>query len=1089
LDDWEKSYDASLPPQEQAIQFLMAHEQALEERALPPDPPVALLDQLQPAELAGLLRLIDEQRRKHTASRIKSNHGKQGGVATVTGFRILEEVGRGGMGVVYKAIDTSLDRVVALKMILGGGHNDQAHQARFRSEAATIARLHHPNIVEIYRVGEHEGIPYLVLEYCEGGGLDRKLTGTPLRAREAATIVKTLALAVDYAHTQKVIHRDLKPANVLLGAEGALKVTDFGLAKLVDQKGLTTSGTIIGTPEYMAPEQARGNLREVGPRSDVYAMGVILYEILTGRPPFRENAPLDTLQKVVKDEPVPPRQLTREIPRDLETICLKAIEKEARRRYASAFEFAADLQLWLDGRPITARPPSLSYLSVRFVSRHRAPLAIVAAVIALILGSAVSAFVRIDRERRATLVSNELLEQQLYATRIAIAERELAQNHDIALAERLLQQCRADLRGWEWHYLNRLLDGGRPPLGDHNRGLWMADFSPDGRLIATVSIDGTAKIWDATTGNLIRDIDADAGAIPLGLGPVVSRLGIGRIPITCVKFSPTGQTFATGSFAPKLPLNRSPGVVTIWNVDSGKKLASFDKQLGVVLSLDYSPDGRRIASSSINPDNTFVVWEAATGNVVQVVHGHASQIHKLRYSPDGTLIATADTNGAVRLWNAETFEQISNIQAHPAPAIGLAFTPDGRHYATAGEDGAVRVWETATSTKVRDLTGHTGSALAVAFSTDGKLIASGGFDKTVRLWDFETGREKITLRGHTDTVWSVTFSPDAKSERLVSASFDKTARIWDATPLLDRAGPDSIELVGHTDRVNTVAFSVGRDLLASGSWDKDVRLWDATTGAQRATLKGHTGVVWGVAISRDGGRVASASWDHAVKVWDTSNGQMLFTFSAHTAPVHAVAFSPDGKRGVSGGFDGQVKVWDATSGKLIANCDGFVFPVLSVAFSPDGSRIATGGSDRAVKIWDPKDGRTTLTLSGHEGAIHGLAFSPDGKRLASASWDQTVRIWNVDPVTSENTKIRTSRIITGHKDRIHCVTFSPDGNSIATASEDKTVRVWDVSTGKELSKPLHHRGVVWSVAFNSDGRRLATGCWYGGSWLKIWKIN
>ena len=659
-----------LSPKERAVQFLIAHEQCLEEGVTPPDLPADLLGQLAPGERDRLLKLVEEQRRRLGGSRAEP-HGQDGAaVVVVPEFEILKGARRGGMGVVYEALDLSLKRRVALKMILAGSHSDRKRLQRFRAEAETIARLRHPNIVEIFRVGEHGGMPYLVLEYCEGGSLDRALSGVPMKPAEGARVVQALAGAVDHAHREGIIHRDLKPANVLLGKGGVLKVSDFGLAKSTDQPGQTASGAIIGTPEYMSPEQAAGRRAEVGPKSDVYALGVILYELLTGRPPFREASPLDTLQKVIKETPVPPRQLTREIPRDLETICLKAMDKDARRRYASARDLADDLERWLGGLPIVAQPPSLSYLSAKFARRHRTPLAVAAVVLTLFLGGLAVAFFRIDLERRLTLQVNERLERQLYATRIAVAERELTQNNDIALAEKLLNDCREDLRGWEWRYLRRLLDGVRPPLVGHDRGLWMVDFSPDGRHVATAGIDGTAKVWDVSTGRLARSIDVDAGAVPFGLGPIISRLGIGRIPVMCVEYSPDGRHLAAGSFAPRAPLSQSIGVVGIWDVATCERVLKFEGQLGVVLSLAYSPDGRRIASSSINPDNTFVVWEAATGKVVKVVRGHRSQIHRLRYTPDGGRIAAADTDGTVRIWDAATFEQARRVRRPPLPRDG-----------------------------------------------------------------------------------------------------------------------------------------------------------------------------------------------------------------------------------------------------------------------------------------------------------------------------------------------------------------------------------------------------------------------------------
>jgi WD40 repeat protein len=691
------------------------------------------------------------------------------------------------------------------------------------------------------------------------------------------------------------------------------------------------------------------------------------------------------------------------------------------------------------------------------------------------------------------------LTRQVYDNSIAIAEREISQNHDIGKASELLEgeTCPAHLRGWEWSYLMRLRDGTRAPLMDplansktHKTGLWGAEFSPDGKLIATCSIDGTLKFWNAETGQLIRSIDADKID---GVSTLMQAFGLPRIPIMCLSFSPDGKQVATGSFSPKVkiglpirPDRDSPGIVRIWDVASGKLVSEFQDQKGMVLGLTFSRNGERIASSSINSDNSFVVWEVKTGQVIKRVLGHHSHVHRLRYHPQADMLATTETDGIVKLWNASTFEQILSIDAHPAPVIGLDFSPpDGDSFATAGEDGMVRVWETATGKMIRELEGHAGAALDVRYSPDGKRIVSAGFDKTIRLWDAESGEPKITLRGHEELVWSVAFSPDG--QKLVSASFDKMAKIWDATPRQESLRDGEFTAGGHTERVNSVALTSDSRFLVSGSWDNTLRIWDAQTGGSVSLLQGHNGAVWTVATSHDGKRIVSASWDHTAKVWDRQSGKVLVTFSEHTAPVHSVAFSPDGTRVVSGGFDGQVRIWDSTSGKVITSCDGFIFPVMAVAFSPDGKKIASGGSDRSVKIWTANSGALLLNLTGHTASIHGLAFSPDGMRVASASWDHTARIWDVD-LKGNSSRKRELRVL-NHTDRVNGLAYSADGTRVATASEDKTVGMWDAKTGLLIVPPHRHRAFVWSVAFTPDGKRLISANWEKSKWIRAWRID
>jgi hypothetical protein len=426
----------------------------------------------------------------------------------VPGYEILGILGRGGMGVVYQAWQIQLNRIVALKMVLAGAQAGLEEVARFRIEAEAVARLQHPHIVAIHEVGEHAGRPYFAMEYVDGEALARQLNGTPLPFRRAAQLTETLARAMYYAHTRGVIHRDLTPANVLVMADGTPKITDFGLAKLVVGGGptLTQSGAILGTPSYMAPEQATGKSKAIGAACDVYALGAILYELLTGRPPFKAETPLETLQQVQSQEPVSPSRLQPKTPRDLETITLKCLAKEPARRYSTAGALADDLECWLEGRPIQGRRVGVVERGWRWCRRNpKLAGALGAATLFLVSGTLVSSLLavhahgeagRADREAAGARAAKRLSDQRHYASEMKLASLDWEAGRTSLVQQRLQRQGpqaadAPDLRGFEWHYLQRLGQLELRTLQGHTESVWAVAFSKDGSRLASAGKDGT----------------------------------------------------------------------------------------------------------------------------------------------------------------------------------------------------------------------------------------------------------------------------------------------------------------------------------------------------------------------------------------------------------------------------------------------------------------------------------------------------------------------------------------------------------------------------------------------------------------------
>jgi WD40 repeat protein len=999
-------------------------------------------------------------------------------------YEELEEIARGGMGVVLRARQKSLGRTVALKMILGGRLASPVEVQRFRNEAEAAALMDHPNIVPIYEIGEWRGagagppVAYFAMKLVEGADLKVHLPRLSRDPRAGVALLVKVARAVHYAHQRGILHRDLKPANILLDERGEPHVTDFGLAKRVEgDAGLTQSGAIVGTPSYMAPEQAGGAPAGLTTAADVHALGAILYELLTGRPPFRTGNVLDTLLQVREAKPVPPRSLNRRVDADLETVCLKCLEKEPERRYGSAAALADDLERWLKGEPVRARRIGVVERAWKW-ARRRPGLAMLMGFLAvllplsLLLGAGygiTTAHLSEVEERRASEErrreeaesarateqtlrgeavaaresadqANRLLQGALYFNHVMRAHFEWKDN-GVVRAEQLLEECPQDLRNWEWHYVKRLCHVDLFTLTGHRGVVFGVCFSADGKRLASASSDRTVRLWDACTGQEIVTLKGHSDSV------------------RGVCFSPDGRRLASAS---------EDRTVKVWDAEKGQEILTLNGHTQAVGAVCFSPDGQRLASASW--DRTVKVWDAQTGREAFTLKGHTGPVRGVCFSPDGKRLASASGDKTVRVWDAQKGQEVLALKGHTDTVWGVCYSPDGKRLASASTDQTVRVWDAETGQEVRALKGHTGAVWNVSFSPNGKCLASASEDRTVRVWDAQTGQQGLTFKGHRMPVTSVCFSPDGK--RLASAG-ETTVRLWDA-----ETGQEARTLEGDKGAsFYGVCFSPDSKRVAAASGWAVVNVWDAQTGQAALTLEGHSEPVNSVSFSPDGKRLATAADDRAVKVWDAAMGQEVLTLKGHTKAVGAVCFSPDSKSLASASEDGTVKVWDAEKGQEVLALKGHTDTVTSVCFSPDGQRLASASWDRTVKVWDAQTGQEVLALNGHTQAVGAVCFSPDGQRLASASNDWTVKVWDA----------QTGQLVFTlyeHGSDVACVCFSPDGRRLASASRDKTVKVWDAATGQEVLTLKGHTGAVNGVCFSPDGRRLASASQDGT--VKLW---
>lgn len=1022
----------------------------------------------------------------------------------VRGYEVLSVVGSGGMAKVYKARHRDLRRIVAIKTIRSSALTDPEFLDRFYAEAEAVARLQHPNIIQVFEIGTLEpqigepiASPFIALEFVEGGCLSTRI-GSPQTARESAELVEKLARAAHAAHSLGVIHRDLKPSNVLLTLDGEPKIADFGVAKQLsgerDDAGryVTQAGTVMGTPEYMAPEQASSG--PPTPAVDVYALGVILYEMLTARVPFTAATPLETIDLVRTQEPVSPRQLQPRLPRDLETICLKCLQKDPVRRYQTAQSLADDLRRFLEHRPIDARRVGQVEKVARWAKRNPLSAISVTSVAAIFLAAFVLvtwSYVDSETARKEEAQQRDEAQRREKAERWSrymadiVAAASAMQVYNVDGASRTLQDTPEEHRNWEWKYFNNRRDLAQNVIHVSNSAS-EAELSADGRRVVIVCVDGI-RVWDVIENRTLVEIPRSGTMAHAKISRdgrfiayraedrevIVHDVDTNKVRgvfrdydnvVHNVDFTPSGRQLLSGS---------SQQSARLHDVETGKLLrVFFPDRPQLCICLDAS--GRTLLHASTQ-DDFISIERFENGQLVAKIPNPKELLHNIQFNDAGNWILTREfyPRSILRLWDSATGEQLFEMRGHKNSIVHCAYSPDNTRIASGSRDQSIGLWDISTKKPVAMLRGHLGSVLFVAFSPDGKRLVSASEDHTIRIWDAETGDALAVLTGHADEVVCAKYTADGKN--IVSASRDGSIRIWNA----HTAETNNI-FRGHKSFVYSAAFHPNGELVASGSWDGTARIWNATTGREIAVLTHDGGsegrIVTSVAFHPDGKLLATRSRD-GVRLWDVETGKEIQHWNIKNDGWRdtRLAFSRDGKLLATGCFGRVIRIWNIDTRKEVAVLEGHTDGVKDLAFSPDGRSLVSVG-DVETRIWDVTTGKQVRTLAGHTDTGLAVAFNADGTVLATSANDNTVRLWNV----ANWSEIKELK----HSTKVYGLAFTSDGTRLAGAGADSSIRFWDLATYQEVADLRGHDAYVHQIAFSPDCTRLISAS--GDHTLRIW---
>jgi WD40 repeat protein/serine/threonine protein kinase len=881
--------------------------------------------------------------------------------------------------------------------------------------------------------------------------------------QSVARIGMQVADALAHAASQGVLHRDIKPSNLLLDEAGNVWVTDFGLAKAASDTDLTHTGDLVGTLRYMAPERFNG---QGDVRSDIYSLGLTLYELLALRPAFDETDRSRLVKQVMHDEPGRPRKLNPGVPRDLETVVLKAIARDPAHRYQTPAELGDDLTRFLEDRPISARRVSGAEKLWRWCRRNPLPASLSAGIVLVFLAGFAGVFWQWRVAEKQTAIALVREQEAQAKTRDEARARARSQSYAAGLLlERGLGLCRQ---------------------GQYAGGL----------------------LWLARGLDVVPDEDDE---LRESLGTLIGGWSTHLCPCRLVLEHPAAVKSADLSADGRLVLTACGDTAQVWDAGTGRPIGPPLRHAARIHAVALSPDGRLLLTGG--DDSVARLWETATGRPVGPPLAHAGHVEHVAFSPDGLVALTGAKDGTARLWDTATGTALGQPLSHTDIVRAVAFRPDGRLVATGSNDATARLWDVPTGRPHGEPLRHEGAVRGLAFRHDGRQLLTGSNDHTARLWDVATGKPLLVFR-HGKPVPGVAFRPDGLA--VATASEDQTAREWDA-----RTGQPLIPPILHEeDEVARVGYSPDGRLLMTAQWKEQVHLWQAGTGRRAFAPLGQHGDLTHVAWSRDGRSVLTAGGDHTARLWRvpqpllpvqfprepapvvaavfrpdgtavlTAAGKQAWVYSAatgqpvsgpldHPAAVLATAFSPDGRTVLTGSYDGSAWLWDAASGRCLAGPFRHPDPVWAVAFRPDGKAFATGSGRSAerdghmvgvgeARVWDVASGEVIQAAPRHARDIIAVAFTPDGQTLVTGSKDRTARFWDAATGAAIGGVIR-------HDGWVGALALTADGRALLTGSDDRTARLWSVPDGSPLTAPLRHpRASVKAVAISSDGRLLLT---------------